>query len=120
MNVSEFSRDGSGHAMTFTSEGKCVVQMHRPHEGKVVVSCAIPGMDFVPKINEYAGLDALIIMDFPSGMEVKVWSEGEVLGCKVLSADGNVSDVSIDKDVRLLQEDGENVLTEDGYDLCLE
>ncbi len=125
MKATEITRTEAGtYRFSVTPEGDFIdVQIVRSHIGNVYVYKSIGGLDPAPVELPDAymnGYSVIFRVEAVRGMEVTIESESVITACKVMDADGTVADVAVDDDARLFQENGETIMTEDGFDLCLE
>lgn len=124
MQVSEIGRNESGLWSFSIEPGGDWVDVHivRDMNAPVYVSMSIGDMLPAPvEVGLYGeSASSLFRVNGTLGKTVIVESGARIVSCKVMDADGVVSDVAIDEDVRLLEEDGSKIYTEDGYALCVE
>lgn len=123
--VSEITKGGNGnYVFHVVPAGDFIdVHMNRLHRGEVYASMSIGGLAPAPQpiANPfYRNGSSLFRVNNTKGKTVYIESDSPILSCKVMDEDGTVTDVTLDKDVRMLGENGEELLTEDGYSLCLE
>ena len=99
------------------------IQLVREENANVYIATNIGGLAMAPKFinNPYLrSASTLFRVTETKGKVVFVQSESRIKSCKVMDEDGTVTDVALDDDLRLLSEDGGELLTENGYSLCLE
>lgn len=98
------------------------MQLVRDDKGEVSVYKSIGGLppapEFIPSYMD--GKSLIFRVKGVKSMAVTIKSLSRVTACKVIDGGGTVTDIPVDNDARLLLEDGEKTMTEDGYDLCLE
>lgn len=123
--VSEISKNDNGnYGFSVVPSGDYIdVQLVRDGNSEVYVSMSIDGLTpaLQPISNSfYWSASSLFRIEHTKGKTVFIESVFPVRLCKVMDEDGTVTDVEVDNGVRMLDENGEALLTEDSYAICME
>lgn len=122
--VTEITKSGSLYGFNVVPSGDYIdVHLVRESNGDVYVSMSVDGLKPAPQNIDnpfYWNASSLFRVKNTKGKTVTIESDSVIKSCKVMDEDGTVTDVALDDDLRLLGEDGTELLTEDGYSLCLD
>ena len=125
MTTTEFVRTGEGAYKCTVSPDADTIDVHivRSRKGGLYVYKSIGGLTpapvYLPK-GYYENESVVLRIGGVAGMEVTIQSSSPVTACKVMELGGEAKDIPIDNDLRVLADDGSSLLTDDGYELCLE